>query len=275
MNRYFDYLRHEARHTEKVGFNMFHAFHAEKSPDFYMEHLNSDLYSYSQKSSIASVKIYDSIVVKCDVRPARKRIKSKIIFVDPCYGLQGMIGEAINTLVVNNKGLPSHQLQACIYNPWLRSSALFFKRIQSRVVADLLTDFEVHDLLHVVFDFLYLILEGGVFHGDCNLSNIMANNALEDIKFIDFQVAINRQCDMETGLALQLCSLRDWRLSPYISEDDYRELVFVYFERKFHSLSVVEAIFHRFYGHRLGSSERRARLSMAALGSAALDAVKI
>ncbi|GEM_PF-6403934 len=270
MNSYFDYLRHEARHTEKVGFNMFHAFNTEKSPDFYIEYLNSDLYSYSQKSSIASVKVFDSIVVKRDARPARKRMKSKMIFVDPCYGLQGMIGEAINTLVVNNKGVPSHKLQACIYNQWLRTSVLFFERIQSRVVVDLLTDFEIRGLLHIVFDFLHLVLEGGVFHGDCNLSNIMANNSLEDIKFIDFQVAINRQCDVETGLALQLCTLRDWRLSPYISEDDYRELVFEYFEKNSHSLSVVEAIFHRFYGHRLGSLERRARLEMATLGNAAL-----
>jgi len=270
MNSYFDYLRHEAKHTEKVGFNIFHAFHAEKSPDFYMEYLNSNLYSYSQKSSIASVKIFDSVVTKRDVRPARKRMKSKIIIVDPCYGLQGIMGEAINTLIVNNKGLPSHKLQACIYNQWLRTSVLFFERIQSRVVVDLLADFEVRELLHVIFDFLHLVLEGGIFHGDCNLSNIMANNALEDIKFIDFQVAVNRHCDEETGLALQLCSLRDWRLSPYISEDDYRELVFEYFEKKFHSLSVVEAIFHRFYGHRLGSLERRARLEMATLGNAAL-----
>jgi len=270
MNSYFDYLRHEARHTEKVGFNMFHAFNTEKSPDFYIEYLNSDLYSYSQKSSIASVKVFDSIVVKRDARPARKRMKSKMIFVDPCYGLQGMIGEAINTLVVNNKGVPSHKLQACIYNQWLRTSVLFFERIQSRVVVDLLTDFEIRGLLHIVFDFLHLVLEGGVFHGDCNLSNIMANNSLEDIKFIDFQVAINRQCDVETGLALQLCTLRDWRLSPYISEDDYRELVFEYFEKNSHSLLVVEAIFHRFYGHRLGSLERRARLEMATLGNAAL-----
>ncbi len=149
---------------------------------------------------------------------------------------------------------------------------MIFQRLGARPASELVDKANVGELLRASMDFLRDSLTRGVFHGDCNLSNIFCADDFGGMTFIDFQLAVSRQCELGVALALQLATLRDWRLAPYISEAQYKATVFSYFAENFDRSPALEEMFVRFYKTKLSSLERRERLRLVCDGVDLLSA---
>jgi len=262
MNKYKDFLVVNACSCKRSLLSSTYLYSKEHSIDQILAVIvDAKRVTPVQSSSLSRVAIAGGYVIKEDTRPARRRFRSSSLGYSAVKGVQGLLGEAVNTRVANTTGFPSHQLLAYQYQPLLRKTILVFEKLESCTsVLDLINEDNAEGLLRVVFKFLHDCLGKGIFHGDCNIGNIFFDKDMKQGRFIDFELAIKLNCTVGHGLALQLATLRDWRLEKLVSSDSYQEMVFSYLTDNFENHVACKELFLKFYGRRLASSDRAGRL---------------
>ena len=187
MNKYWNFLEsqslaHEQNRLQK-SFTFSHDFKLNEAQEILEQSISTKIL---QSSTVSSVKVVGDYIVKKDVRPLRKRFKTARIIVDPIKGLQGPLGEAVNTLVANIIHYPSHKLLSLQYNLLKRQSILIFKRLKTDSVFEIINEHDIDTLLKIIIKFLHECLSKGIFHGDCNINNIFFDHSLKNGRFIDF-----------------------------------------------------------------------------------------
>ncbi len=215
-----------------------------------------------QSSALVSVALFDDWVVKRDSRPAKRRLRSTSMSLDSVKGLSGPLAEAVHTLWAESSHVPGHRLLGLHYNRLKRRSFLVFERLHLLPASELLASHGAVSILESVTPLFKEALEKRLFHCDSNLSNIMLNDALGDAHYIDYQFAIRRNCSMGHAMALQLATLRDWRLQPFICEDDFFDWVKQYLDSNFDDAGASYELFLRFAKNPLNGKARRERLRL-------------
>ncbi len=215
-----------------------------------------------QSSSLVSVALFDDWVVKSDARPIKRRLRSSSMSLDSIKGVSGPLAEAVNTLWAESSLVPGHRLLGLHYNRLKRRSFLVLERLHLLSASELLASHDAVSILNSVVPLFKEALEKKLFHCDSNLSNIMLNDALGDAHYIDYRFAIRRNCPMGHAMALQLATLRDWRLQPFISEDEFFDWVKQYLDSNFEDAGASYELFLEFAKNPLNGKARRERLRL-------------
>lgn len=149
--------------------------------------------------------------------------------IDKYLGFQGGYAEALNTLVANRCGVPSHSLLAVGRLGWKGEIVLAFSRLLGYASADrMLVEGNRAGIISGVFDLFSYALEKGVYHVDPNSSNVMISSASMKFKFIDFECALPLSCPVRQAFLMQAASFFDWRVRGLVGEDEYRELLILH-----------------------------------------------
>ncbi len=221
------------------------------------------------RKSTASIKVFDEYCVKEDIRPAVKRFRQATMRFDQSKGVCNLGGEAVNTLVANKCGFPSHKLLALKYRHLERSSTLIFQRIYGTTGLNHIKKSPApYNNFPGIFKFLHQSLLKGIFHGDSHLKNIFFDENFENWLFIDFDCAFKLNCPIGAGLALQLATLVQPHDAPFILKEKYKNIVCNYFDQYFPEEDEHKDLFLEFYvtrGHKRGWN--RLRLNAASLGN--------
>jgi len=154
--------------------------------------------------------------------------KHSLVRFDRVSGYLGVLGEALNTVQVNQRHLPAHELMCVTFNLLTLKSAAYYNFLNDYVCFEDILSSQTTDLLSLL-DASFLLLEkmlvGGVYHGDVNISNQFFTPDLLCSKLIDFEVSRELDCSLAMGFALQCSSMWDFRLKPYIEYTSYQSKV--------------------------------------------------
>lgn len=201
-------------HAKKIGWIKAHiilVYEDERSPLHFWEALQaSTCQQKNYEKSTKHIWLDSQYVIKRENRAFYKRWAHLYGGFKSDVGHRGVVGEALNTLVANEMGIPSHLLCAVMINPFTGAASAVYERIVDKApAAQVLRETGSEQrapLIKNILRFLASNVRRGLyFHPECHPEHIFIDADACHPQLIDFERAIKADCS-ETQLFVVMAS---------------------------------------------------------------------
>lgn len=204
----------------------------EERPSEYYRRLfqGADQPDRTYKKNSRKIHLYPRHIVKTEQNSFKKRLSRLYGKTDGAVGHRGILGEAVNTMVANLLGIPSHQLCALVFNPITGTASTAYERIVNKKPAvEVLSgaDVERRNILvkRILRSLVRQIRLGPYYHPDYHLLHIFMDESGEHIQLIDFERSIRAGCAEDLLFIAMASKLYRYRMEGMISLAHYLKLI--------------------------------------------------
>ena len=211
----------------------------------------------SARSCVISFKDF---IIKKDDKPFLKKLKKSFKRKrDRSKANSGLVGEALNTLIAENRGFPCYTLMGINFDKFKRTTYLVFKKLTMQSFEEILQQAPSPKNWQLSFNFMKESLQYGIFHVDAHFGNQFYDVHNKQGYWIDLDGAIPLHCSPAIAFALQCTKLnRKGKLLPLM---EYKKLVIRFIQEQFQSQEAIE-VFEEYHFKKLTAELRKKRLKI-------------